>query len=125
MISFLTSQDDLYEFLTGFSFAECRALPLSLLIIVLAHSLKNVIIFILFPVFQSAILFLHYLNEFVLLSCFFLKLCSRVASNCRIVLHSLTDKYFSSLKAAITMSSNGSENLAINLNKPLACPIFP
>ena len=49
---------------------------------------------------------------------------SRVIGNSRIVLHSSPESSFSSLNAAITVSSKGSAYFRISLDSPSACPIF-
>ena len=49
---------------------------------------------------------------------------SRVTGNSRIVLHSSPESSFSSLNAAITVSSKGSTHFQISLDSSFACPIF-
>ena len=66
-------------------------------------------------------MFHHLLNEFFL-SCFFIS--SGITGNSRIVLRNNTDNSFSFIKAVMTESSNGSENLGFNLDEPSACTSF-
>ena len=72
------------------------------------------------PFFHS-ILFFHTDNKLIRFAAFFMS--SSITGNSRIVFTSISDSSFSSFSDAITDSSNGSELLGINLERPSACVI--
>ena len=113
---------NLYEILLGFSFAVYKALPLYRHIVLLAHRLKKVIHMILFFCLSIShtCFFIFWINSSF--SSFFTSY--RVTANSWIVLHNNMDNSFSSLKAAITVSSNSPENFGVILDKPSVFPRF-
>ena len=116
---FLDAQD---ETPSKFSFEIPKELLPNLHIVKQSHIEKAVILFVfLFLSFNLTCIFIFLMkasfSTFPLIS-------SKVTSSSFIVWHNISFTSFSAFRAAITVSSNGTENFGISLERLSACPNF-